>query len=167
MQANVIPFSIQITFDIIVRVNQVLLVNVVKQISTIVKESFVQRTIHNVLMESIHFIVNVKKISNEVRLSTWNEKKWEENVSLIDWDGACVEQNPCDSSPCHPNSTCYNLNGGQFRCMCPPSSTGLRCDEDIDECTVFPFICRNGGTFVILDLFLIVFYYLFFMSNRF
>ncbi|CAF3534312.1 unnamed protein product [Adineta steineri] len=64
------------------------------------------------------------------------------------WDGECVEQNPCDSSPCHQNATCYNLNGGQYRCMCPPTYTGIRCDEDIDECTVFPFICRNGGTCV-------------------
>ncbi len=65
---------------------------------------------------------------------------------IEDWDGLCVEQNPCDSSPCHQNATCYNLNGGQYRCMCPPTYTGVRCDEDIDECTVFPFICRNGGT---------------------
>ncbi|CAF3641598.1 unnamed protein product [Rotaria sordida] len=64
------------------------------------------------------------------------------------WDGSCVEQNPCDSSPCHQNATCYNLNGGQYRCMCPPTYTGIRCDEDIDECRVFPFICRNGGTCV-------------------
>ena len=63
-----------------------------------------------------------------------------------DWDGLCVEQNPCHSSPCHSNATCYNLNGGQYRCMCPPTYTGIQCDEDIDECTVFPFICRNGGT---------------------
>ena len=65
---------------------------------------------------------------------------------LLDWDGSCVEQNPCDSSPCHQNATCYNLNGGQYRCMCPTTYTGVRCDQDIDECTVFPFICRNGGT---------------------
>ncbi|CAF3833457.1 unnamed protein product [Rotaria magnacalcarata] len=64
------------------------------------------------------------------------------------WDSSCVEQNPCDSSPCHQNATCYNLNGGQYRCMCPPTYTGVRCDEDIDECSVFPFICRNGGTCV-------------------
>ncbi|UJR36501.1 hypothetical protein I4U23_029222 [Adineta vaga] len=62
--------------------------------------------------------------------------------------GECVEQNPCDSSPCHQNATCYNLNGGQYRCMCPPTYTGIRCDEDIDECSVFPFICRNGGSCV-------------------
>ncbi|CAF3431133.1 unnamed protein product [Rotaria socialis] len=64
------------------------------------------------------------------------------------WDSSCVEQNPCDSSPCHQNATCYNLNGGQYRCMCPPTYTGVQCDEDIDECSIFPFICRNGGTCV-------------------
>ncbi|CAF1001650.1 unnamed protein product [Adineta steineri] len=63
-------------------------------------------------------------------------------------DGLCVEQNPCNSSPCHSNATCYNLNGGEYRCMCPPTYTGIRCDQDIDECSVFPSICRNGGTCV-------------------
>ncbi|CAF1175880.1 unnamed protein product [Rotaria sordida] len=63
-------------------------------------------------------------------------------------DGLCVEQNPCNSSPCHSNATCYNLKGGQYRCMCPPTYTGIRCDEDIDECAIFPSICRNGGTCV-------------------
>lgn len=63
-----------------------------------------------------------------------------------DWDGSCVEQNPCDSSPCHQNATCYNLNGGQYRCICPSTYTGVRCDEDIDECSVMPTSCRNGGT---------------------
>ncbi|UJR09595.1 hypothetical protein I4U23_013830 [Adineta vaga] len=61
-------------------------------------------------------------------------------------DRSCTEQNPCYSSPCHSNATCYNLNGGQYRCMCPPTYTGIHCTEDIDECTVFPSICRNGGT---------------------
>ena len=65
---------------------------------------------------------------------------------FVDSDGLCIEQNPCDSSPCHSNATCYNLNGGLYRCMCPPTYTGMRCNEDINECIVFPSICRNGGT---------------------
>ena len=69
MRANVIPFSIPITFDIIVRVNQVSLVNVVKQISTIVRASLVRRTTRSASTESIRFIANAKKITNEVRRS--------------------------------------------------------------------------------------------------
>ena len=65
---------------------------------------------------------------------------------FVDSDGLCIEQNPCDLSPCHSNGTCYNLNGGLYRCMCPPTYTGMRCNEDINECIVFPSICRNGGT---------------------
>jgi len=96
---------------------------------------------------SIHFIVNAERISNEVRCKRKMKDLFILSLS-IDWDGSCVEQNPCDSSPCHQNATCYNLNGGQYRCMCPTTYTGVQCNEDIDECTVFPFICRNGGTCV-------------------
>jgi Notch-like protein len=71
-----------------------------------------------------------------------DDKDW----IFLDSDGLCVEQNPCLSLPCHSNATCYNLNDGQYRCMCPPTYTGIQCDEDIDECTIFPSICRNGGT---------------------
>jgi len=60
-------------------------------------------------------------------------------------EDVCVRRNPCDSSPCHSNATCYNLNDGQYRCMCPPTYTGRQCEDDIDECRVFPSICRNGG----------------------
>lgn len=56
--------------------------------------------------------------------------------------------NPCDSAPCFGNATCYNLNHGQYRCMCPSTYTGSECETDVDECQVFPSICRNGGTCV-------------------
>ena len=91
--------------------------------------------------------VNVKGIFFEVRIQCSFRSKLNENLRL-DAEGVCVEQNPCLSSPCHSNATCYNLNGGQYRCMCPPTYTGIHCDEDIDECKVFPSICRNGGTCV-------------------
>ena len=51
----------------VVLVSRVSQVHVVKQISTIVKESFVQRIIHIVLMESIRLIVSVERNTNEVR----------------------------------------------------------------------------------------------------
>ena len=147
MQPNVILFSIVTMCFIIVHVNQVLQVHTAKRISMIAKELFARKIILNVLMESIHSIANVKQILNEV--FQWMIHLAEIHdlfFTFTDWDGECVEQNPCDSSPCHPNATCYNLNGGQYRCMCPPTYTGVRCDEDIDECAVFPFICRNGGS---------------------
>ncbi|CAF2149828.1 unnamed protein product [Rotaria magnacalcarata] len=61
-------------------------------------------------------------------------------------DGICVEESPCHSSPCYSNATCYNLKGGHYRCICPSTYTGVLCDVDIDECAVFPSMCRNGGT---------------------
>ena len=128
----------------VVHVNRVLRVNVVKQISTIVKGLYVLRIIRIVLMGSIHSIVNVKQISKKVRF----HRSIEKNETFVDLvrDGSCVEMNPCDSSPCFGNATCYNLNHGQYRCMCPPTYTGNQCETDIDECKVFPSICRNGGT---------------------
>ncbi len=145
MQFNVIQFLKVIMSFFIVHVNLVLLVIDVKRISTIVKGLSVRKIIRIVSMDWIHLFANVNQILYEVRTIIKIYLRRECSI-FLDADGLCVEQNPCLSSPCHTNATCYNLNGGQYRCMCPPTYTGIQCDEDIDECTVFPSICRNGGT---------------------
>ena len=115
-----------------------------RRTSTIVKASLVRPIWLAAWIESVLSIVNASRLSEKVRSSRVRVHRSDSSPSK-DRDGRCVEQNPCDSSPCYGNATCYNLKHGQYRCMCPSTYTGSRCESDIDECTVFPSICRNGG----------------------
>lgn len=66
MLLNVIRYSKATMSFFVVHVKWVLQANVVKQMLMIVKVLFVQKRIHIVSMESIHLIVNAKRISWEI-----------------------------------------------------------------------------------------------------
>ncbi|XP_061505186.1 protein crumbs isoform X1 [Anopheles gambiae] len=50
--------------------------------------------------------------------------------------------NPCASSPCLHNGSCY-LQGQGYACKCTSGFEGKRCENDIDECKK-DGICGNG-----------------------
>lgn len=54
---------------------------------------------------------------------------------------SCHSIDECTPNPC-VLGVCVNLTG-TFRCDCPPGTTGVICDSDIDECASTP--CLNGG----------------------
>ncbi|GAB1597691.1 tolloid-like protein 2, partial [Argonauta hians] len=59
-----------------------------------------------------------------------------------------LEKENCESSPCLHGGTCYNRYNGYY-CSCTPGWMGLRCSEDVNECSEFvgtTFGCQNGGT---------------------
>ncbi|XP_015588785.1 sushi, von Willebrand factor type A, EGF and pentraxin domain-containing protein 1 [Cephus cinctus] len=56
---------------------------------------------------------------------------------------------PCDWFPCHPHSSCVNVEDEHatrksFRCECPDGYTGENCMTKIDPCKDAP--CLNDGT---------------------
>ena len=56
--------------------------------------------------------------------------------------------NPCAHlSPCENEGMCSNEGPNQYSCDCPSCYIGMDCEEDIDECNVFP--CANQATCVV------------------
>lgn len=71
----------------------------------------------------------------------------------------CTEDDPCLPridcpegylcyGPCDPNIVCIGATGLPHCRGCVPGYTGIKCDEDVDECRDFPDICANNGTCV-------------------
>ena len=62
---------------------------------------------------------------------------------------ACEEKvDPCMSSPCQNNGTCY-VDGVHFTCSCSPGFTGPTCAQLVDFCALSPCahgMCRSVGT---------------------
>ncbi|XP_053453798.1 delta and Notch-like epidermal growth factor-related receptor isoform X2 [Nycticebus coucang] len=62
---------------------------------------------------------------------------------------ACEEKvDPCASSPCQNNGTCY-AEGVHFTCSCSPGFTGPACTQLVDFCALSPCahgMCRSVGT---------------------
>ena len=48
---------------------------------------------------------------------------------------------------CHVNSSL--LRG--FSCTCPPPTTGLYCEQIINNCELDPMVCLNNGTCIALS----------------
>lgn len=42
-----------------------------------------------------------------------------------------TEYKPCSSTPCYHSSTCLDMPGGAFSCICPNSYTGQYCQDEI------------------------------------
>ncbi|XP_069062320.1 cadherin EGF LAG seven-pass G-type receptor 3 [Pleurodeles waltl] len=57
--------------------------------------------------------------------------------SSLNVEAGCVVPNPCDSSPCRPNSVCRD-EWGAFTCVCEPGFYGETC---VDICQLNP--CEN------------------------
>ena len=61
---------------------------------------------------------------------------------------ARVNADDCASNPCSNGGTCVNTFHGYF-CQCPENWEGVRCDEDVNECSRFQGTdlgCQNGAT---------------------
>ncbi|KAL3861185.1 hypothetical protein ACJMK2_007245 [Sinanodonta woodiana] len=54
----------------------------------------------------------------------------------------CGESRICERQPCANGSTCEDLPGPDYRCLCPPTLTGVNCNIEINIClTQTP--CKN------------------------
>ncbi|XP_059179030.1 cubilin-like isoform X2 [Physella acuta] len=59
-----------------------------------------------------------------------------------------LNTNYCASNPCQHGGTCSNTFNG-FQCRCPTNWQGVRCDEDVNECSIYmgtDLGCHNGAT---------------------
>uniref|UniRef100_A0A2K6FUK4 Delta/notch like EGF repeat containing n=1 Tax=Propithecus coquereli TaxID=379532 RepID=A0A2K6FUK4_PROCO len=82
-----------------------------------------------------------------------NEKQDGSNFTCVCLAGyfgsACEEKvDPCASSPCQNNGTCY-ADGVHFTCSCSPGFTGPACAQLVDFCALSPCAhgtCRSVGT---------------------
>ncbi|XP_041372182.1 cubilin-like [Gigantopelta aegis] len=71
----------------------------------------------------------------------------EQKVSRLE---TLLTTNECQSNPCLNGGTCLDTFNG-FICRCPNTWTGIRCDIDVNECSVYAGTdlgCQNGGTCV-------------------
>ena len=61
-----------------------------------------------------------------------------------------IDLNPCAHlSPCEKRGTCSNGDPNQCSCAYLFGYTGMNCEEDIDECKMFP--CANQATCIVSD----------------
>ncbi|XP_023578049.1 delta and Notch-like epidermal growth factor-related receptor isoform X2 [Octodon degus] len=94
-----------------------------------------------------------KPCKNEASCIDANEKQEGSNFTCLCLPGyfgsACEEKvDPCASSPCQNNSTCY-VDGVHFTCSCSPGFTGPTCADLVDFCALSPCAhgtCRSVGT---------------------
>ncbi|CAD6193661.1 unnamed protein product [Caenorhabditis auriculariae] len=59
------------------------------------------------------------------------------------------QDDACLKKPCRAGGTCIPRFGNKYYCLCPPHSTGVNCENDVDECDVYkgtPAGCQNNGT---------------------
>lgn len=75
---------------------------------------------------------------------------YQTHLFLLGFLGTTCEDkiNPCASSPCQNNGTCY-ADRLAFSCSCSPGFTGPTCAQLIDFCALNPCahgICRSVGT---------------------
>ncbi|XP_061690531.1 protocadherin Fat 2 [Syngnathoides biaculeatus] len=54
----------------------------------------------------------------------------------------CGGGGPCDDKPCRNGGTCHQDESGAFRCRCPGSFHGARCEREDDPCASQP--CARG-----------------------
>lgn len=72
------------------------------------------------------------------------------NTTVIRFSSFCHSGQLCDGNidectilkPCMNNATCLDAING-YNCHCQPGWTGLRCEQDIDDC--ISGACQNGG----------------------
>ncbi|XP_030381464.1 cubilin homolog [Scaptodrosophila lebanonensis] len=58
-----------------------------------------------------------------------------------------LELNSCQSNPCGNGGSCYNTFNG-FRCQCRSGFEGTKCENDVNECTLYrgtDLGCQNGA----------------------
>ena len=61
-----------------------------------------------------------------------------------------IDLNPCAHlSPCENGGNCSNEGPNEYSCACSPGFTGMKCEQEIDECNVSP--CANGATCIVSD----------------
>lgn len=81
---------------------------------------------------------------------SWITTLYPIHILYVGYQGWMCEQkiNPCASSPCHNNGTCYS-DEQSFSCSCAPGFTGPTCARLVDFCALNPCahgICRSVGT---------------------
>ncbi|KAF1751799.1 hypothetical protein GCK72_018353 [Caenorhabditis remanei] len=113
-----------------------------------------------VLNSAKHYLVALRNLTMDMNtLKKWKLDKTNRDVrrrgllvkmtrQIIKFE-KLLQMNSCEQSKCKNGGTCIPGFGPKFTCLCPPHFTGVLCESDVDECSIYNGTlagCQNNGT---------------------